>query len=93
MSQNDQPTTENPLLDLSGLPRFAEISAGQVEEALDAALAASRTKIAAVEPQCPTARWTSVASELQDIEEYLERVWEPVSHLKAVRDTDAFRCH
>ncbi len=91
MSQNDQLTTENPLLDLSGLPRFAEISAGQVEEALDSALEASRARIAAVEPQCPTASWTSVASELQDIEEYLERVWAPVSHLNAVRDTDAFR--
>ena len=64
MSQNDQPTTENPLLDLSGLPRFAEISAGQVEEALDAALATSRAKIAAIETQCPTASWASVASEL-----------------------------
>ena len=68
LSQNDQPTTENPLLDLSGLPRFAEISAGQVEEALDAALATSRAKIAAIETQCPTASWTSVANELQDIE-------------------------
>ena len=91
MSQNDQPTTENPLLDLSGLPRFAEISAGQVEQALDAALATSRAKIAAIETQCPTASWTSVASELQDIEEYVERVWAPVSHLNAVRDTDKFR--
>lgn len=91
LSQNDQPTTENPLLDLSGLPRFAEISAGQVEEALDAALATSRAKIAAIETQCPTASWASVASELQDIEEYVERVWAPVSHLNAVRDTDQFR--
>ena len=91
LSQNDQPTTENPLLDLSGLPRFAEISAGQVEEALDAALATSRAKIAAIETQCPTASWASVASELQDVEEYVERVWAPVSHLNAVRDTDQFR--
>ena len=69
---------DNPLLDLSGLPRFAEIEADQVESALDAALAQSRAKIEAVESQCPTASWASVASELQDIEEYLERVWAPV---------------
>ena len=36
---------ENPLLDLSGLPRFAEIEADQIESALDAALAQSRAKI------------------------------------------------
>ena len=82
---------DNPLLDLSGLPRFAEIEADQVESALDAALAQSRTKIEAVESQCPTASWASVASELQDIEEYLERVWAPVSHLNTVRDNAAFR--
>jgi len=82
---------DNPLLDLSGLPRFAEIQADQVERALDAVLAQSRAKIEAVESQCPTASWASVASELQNIEEYLERVWAPVSHLNAVRDSAAFR--
>ena len=91
MTESYSLNPENPLLDLSGLPRFAEIEADQIESALDAALAQSRAKIEAVESQCPTASWASVASELQDIEEYLERVWAPVSHLNAVRDNTAFR--
>ena len=91
MTESYSLNSDNPLLDLSGLPRFAEIGADQVESALDAALAQSRAKIEAVESQCPTASWASVASEMQDIEEYLERVWAPVSHLNAVRDNTAFR--
>jgi len=91
LSESRLLNAENPLLDLSGLPCFSKIDAGQVESALDAALAQSREKILAVESHCATASWASVASELQDIEEYLERVWAPVSHLNAVRDSEAFR--
>ena len=91
MSESHSSNIDNPLLDLSGLPCFSRIDAGQVEGALDAALAKCRAKIEEVEVHCATASWASVASELQDIEEYLERVWAPVSHLNAVRDSEAFR--
>ena len=42
-------TLSNPLLDLSGLPRFAEIDAAQIEPALDQTLARCRQKITEIE--------------------------------------------
>jgi oligopeptidase A len=85
------PTLPNPLLDLSGLPRFAEIDAAQIEPALDQTLARCRQKITEIESACDHPTWDSVAAEIQDIEEHLERVWAPVSHLNAVSDSEAFR--
>ena len=84
-------TLSNPLLDLSGLPRFAEIDAAQIEPALDQTLARCRQKITEIESACDHPTWHSVAAEIQDIEEHLERVWAPVSHLNAVTDSEAFR--
>tara|TARA_Y100000385_G_scaffold221751_1_gene231490 strand:+ start:133 stop:2193 length:2061 start_codon:yes stop_codon:yes gene_type:complete len=81
----------NPLLDLSGLPRFAEIDAAQIEPALDQTLRECRQKITQIESACDHPTWDSVAAKIQDIEEHLERVWAPVSHLNAVSDSEAFR--
>ena len=75
----------------SGLPRFAAIDASQIESAVDETLAKSRAQIKVLEERADGATWESLASELQDIEEHLERVWSPVSHLNAVKDSEAFR--
>ncbi len=91
MSQRLSDSNENPLLDLSGLPRFAAIEASQIESAVDETLARSRAQIKVLEERTQGATWESLASELQDIEEHLERVWSPVSHLNAVKDSEAFR--
>ena len=85
MSQRLSDSNENPLLDLSGLPRFAAIEASQIESAVDETLARSRAQIKVLEERTQGATWESLASELQDIEEHLERVWSPVSHLNAVK--------
>ena len=81
----------NPLLDLSGLPRFEEIEAHHVEPALDEVLATNREQISALESHADIAEWTSFARPLEDLDERLQRVWSPVSHLNAVVDSDALR--
>ena len=81
----------NPLLDLSGLPRFEEIEAHHVEAALDEVLATNREQISALESHADSADWTSFARPLEDLDERLQRVWSPVSHLNAVVDSDASR--
>jgi len=91
VSQRLSDSNDNPLLDLSGLPRFAAIEASQIESAVDETLARSRAQIKVLEERTQGATWESLASELQDIEEHLERVWSPVSHLNAVKDSEAFR--
>ena len=91
MSNQDSPLTDNPLLDLSGLPRFRQIEPSLVEPALDAVLHQHRLQIQALESQADDAGWESFAEPLQGMEEQLERVWSPVSHLNAVRDSQELR--
>ena len=91
MSRSYPLNTDNPLLDLSRLPRFARIDASKVESALDETLAKSRERIKVLETRSQSATWESLASKLQDIEEHLDRVWSPVSHLNAVKDSEDFR--
>jgi oligopeptidase A len=83
--------TVNPLLDLSGLPRFHDIRPEHVEQALDQVLADSRARIAELEQQVEQADWDNFAQPLEDIDERLARLWAPVSHLNAVRDSAELR--
>jgi hypothetical protein len=54
--------TVNPLLDLSGLPRFHDIRPEHVEQALDQVLADSRARIAELEQQVEQADWDKAPS-------------------------------
>ncbi len=91
MSPKDPIFSNNPLLDLGGLPRFCDIEAAVVEPALDAVLLRNRAQIQVLESGAKEACWDSFAQPLQEMEEELERVWAPVSHLNAVRDSKALR--
>ncbi|MCW8137719.1 MAG: M3 family metallopeptidase, partial [Planctomycetota bacterium] len=84
-------TTDNPLLDLSGPPRFAAIRPEHVEPAV-------RQRIAEVEalierlvaaPGRPT--WASLVEPLDAAQEALGRAWGPVEHLNSTMNTDALR--
>jgi len=79
----------NPLLDFSGLPRFAEIRPEHVSPAVDALLAQARTAVAAAESAAPS--WESFVSPLEDAHERLGRAWGQVSHLHGVMDTPPLR--
>ena len=82
---------ENPLLDLTGLPRFAEIEPHHVEPALDALLAENRAQIKKLATQSNRADWKNFAVPLVLIEERLDRLWATVSHLNAVCDSEDLR--
>ena len=79
----------NPLLDFSGLPRFAEIEPGHVAPAIDELLAQGRAAIAAVTSAPPT--WEAFVAPLEDANERIGRAWGQVSHLHAVMDSPALR--
>lgn len=84
-------TTENPLLALEGLPRFAEIAPAQILPALDSLLEAARTRVEgclSLEPGC---EWGDVVAPLEVQERQLSRFWSPISHLHAVADNAALR--
>lgn len=82
---------ENPLLDLSGLPRFDAIHAEHIGPALDRLLAAAEATVKAIESDTEPATWDNVIARLEAATEPLGRAWGIVGHLSSVIDTPALR--
>ncbi len=81
----------NPLLDATGLPRFAEIRPEHVAPAIDALLAEARAALErAIGPAVP-ADYDALSAVLDVATEQLGRAWGAVSHLNAVADTPELR--
>jgi len=79
----------NPLLDFSGLPRFAELKPEHVAPAVDKLLAEGRSTIERVTAAPVT--WESFVAPLEDANERIGRAWGQVSHLHAVLDSPELR--
>jgi oligopeptidase A len=79
----------NPLLDFSGLPRFAEVKPEHVTPAVDELLLAGRSVTAAA--LTAPAKWDAFVAPLEDANERLGRAWGQVAHLHAVMDNPALR--
>jgi len=79
----------NPLLDFSGLPRFAAIQPAHIAPAVDALLAAAR----AVKERtvAAPATWDGFVAPMEDANERLGRAWGQIEHLHAVLDSPALR--
>ncbi len=82
----------NPLLDLSGLPRFQDILPEHVSPAIDHAIEHARAVIATLETlDIEAADWDHFVEPLTLATEQISRVWGPVSHLNSVVNTPALR--
>ncbi|MFQ5754762.1 MAG: oligopeptidase A [Acidiferrobacterales bacterium] len=81
----------NPLLDLSSLPRFSAIRPEHVEPALDELLARNRAEREQLLARHDSHTWESFVQPLEDIGERLNRLWSPVAHLNAVRNSQPLR--
>ncbi len=79
----------NPLLDFSGLPRFADIKPEHVAPAMDQLLADARAAMRRAE-EAP-ATWEQFVRPLEDATERLSRAWGQVEHLHAVLDSPPLR--
>jgi oligopeptidase A len=81
----------NPLLDFSGLPRFAAVGPAHVAQAVDKLLADGRATIErlALLDQRPT--WENFVEPLDDANEKLARAWAQVSHLNVVMNSPEMR--
>lgn len=80
----------NPLLDFSGLPRFAAIRPEHINPAIDFLLAEYRRATERLTAQkSPT--WENFYLPLADTGDRFSRAWGVVSHLHAVQNTEALR--
>jgi oligopeptidase A len=91
---NPNPVTapdKNPLLDFSGLPRFASFRPELVTPAVETLLARARAAAAHAErPETPPT-WDAFVRPLEDATEQLGRAWGMVGHLNGVADTPELR--
>lgn len=84
-------TTNNPLLDFSGLPRFRDMRPEHVKPALDALLSENRRRREELLARGGRYTWGNFAQPIEDMNERLSRLWSPVSHLNAVVNNEALR--
>ncbi len=82
---------DNPLLDFSGLPRFASIRAAHVTPAVERLLADARATVERVAEDARAPSWETVAEPLADALDRLHRAWGAVRHLNAVVSTPELR--
>ncbi len=81
----------NPLLDFSGLPRFATIRPEHVAPAVDALLRENRALITTLTQEVAPPTWESFVQPLEDAHERLGRAWGVVGHLHGVLDSPELR--
>ncbi len=81
----------NPLLDFSGLPRFADFRTEYVTPAIDELLAACRAAVKQAEAPDTPPEWDAFVAPLEDANERLGRAWGQVSHLHSVMDSPELR--
>ena len=81
----------NPLLDFSGLPRFAEFKPESVTPALDQLLAENRALVESLRNQDTPLDWGGFIAPLDDGNERLRRAWGQVAHMNAVMNSPELR--
>jgi oligopeptidase A len=81
----------NPLLDFSGLPRFAEFNTEFVTPALDQLLAENRALVESLKNQDAPPDWENFIAPLDDGNERLRRAWGQVAHMNAVMNSPRLR--
>lgn len=81
----------NPLLDFSGLPRFADFKPEHVAPAIDQLLSEARAAMQHAAAPDTAVHWDSFVAPLEDANERLSRAWGQVSHLHAVMDSPPLR--
>ncbi len=85
------PKSNNPLLDFSGLPRFAEIKPEHVPPAIEQLLNENRALIALLLNDNSQPAWQNFVTPMEDANERLSRAWGPVGHLNAVMNSPELR--
>src|SRR3970040_2224073 len=81
----------NPLLDFTGLPRFAEVKPAHVTPAVDELLARNRALTAKLLESATPPTWQNFVQPFEDANEQLARAWGQVGHLNAVMNSTELR--
>jgi len=83
-------TDSNPLLDAEILPDFTQLQAAHIEPAIDRIIADYRALVVDLS-ELANPDFESFVRPMEEASDRLHRMWSPVSHLNAVRDSEALR--
>ena len=81
----------NPLLEVSGLPKFSEIRAAHVEPALRTTLEQNRADLESILSANGEPSFSDSILPLEELRDRLHRTWAPVSHLHGVLTSNELR--
>jgi len=81
----------NPLLDFSGLPRFAEIKTEHITPAVDELLTRNRVLTEKLLADTAPPTWQNFVQPFEDAHEHLSRAWGQVGHLNMVMNSPELR--
>jgi len=81
----------NPLLDMTGLPTFSSIRPEHVVPAVEQLLAGARQRVRKLLETNTHYTWENLVEPLEAMDDRINRVWSPVSHMNAVVNTEALR--
>ncbi len=81
----------NPLLSDNTFPLFEHIQTQHLIPALEKVLTSNRKHIDALCASPNTPDWQNFVDPLEALNEHIEHLWSPVSHLNAVKDSEALR--
>jgi oligopeptidase A len=82
---------QNPLLQMNDLPPFAAIKPEQVEPAIDTVLEENRAEVARLLQRGEGFSWDSLVMPLESLDDRLNRIWSPVSHMNSVVNNPELR--
>ncbi len=76
--------------DLSGLPRFSDITPDQIKPAIEQAITDCKKTIeASLEQQ--DISWDNLIAPIEEVDDALSKMWSPVSHMNSVVSNDELR--
>ncbi|MBF6057754.1 M3 family metallopeptidase [Thiomicrorhabdus heinhorstiae] len=78
----------NPLFDLSGLPQFEKFHVEHIRPAVETLLAENRAEIQRLVEMEEEPTWENFIEPLEKIDNRFGRVWGPIGHLDAVKNSD-----
>ena len=81
----------NPLLQMTDLPPFRAIKPEHVEPALDTVLAENRAEVARLLESVSEPNWDNLVAPLEALDDRLNRIWSPVSHMNSVVNSPMLR--
>ncbi|MGF1529611.1 MAG: oligopeptidase A [Candidatus Competibacterales bacterium] len=82
---------DNPLLTAYDMPPFGAITPEHVEPAVETVLADNRQRIEALLAATDHYTWDNLIAPLEELQDRLEKLWSPVSHLNGVMNSPELR--